>query len=118
MSEHLPIIMNLAIDTVTNTSAGVNTTLEQSVTWKYNALVTDKLCLISSPTEPGNEALPYVARIFDLTGKLLSSSALNNTAENYIPPGNIADGIYLLTISQINQTLVTGKFVKMASHQP
>ena len=113
MSEHLPVIMNLAIDSAAEPTGIRNEDEAQDVTWSYSHLVTDDLCIISTGAMGQNENKSYAARIFDLSGRLLSSSVLSNAGKNYFAVDKIASGAYILTIYDNGRTLLTGKFVKL-----
>jgi endonuclease/exonuclease/phosphatase family metal-dependent hydrolase len=117
MSEHLPVIMHLAIDTAAQ-ATGISTLPDEvNGIWRYSQLANNELWILPpAATNPG-ETEPYIARIFDLTGKLLMSATLNSGSKSYILLNNIANGVYMLTIYNSFGKPLTGKFVKMAARQ-
>ena len=109
MSEHLPVIMQLAIDTASATTGITGPGNGPLVQWHYNSPVANQLCLIAAgATEV------YEAAVYDITGRMLSKQPLNNTGENILPVSNLADGVYILVVTQQEQVVTTGKFVKFS----
>ena len=109
MSEHLPVIMQLAIDTTDSISTGITSQyIQPEVRWSYNTLVNHQLEI-----KTAIEAQNCEIRVYDLTGRLLSYSLLNNFGATSISVSHLANGVYLLNILQQGRVVQTGKFVKI-----
>ena len=107
MSEHLPVLVKLAVGgNTSHTATSVNEATP--VKWEYNIMASDLLTLT------GDVALDNgVAKILDLQGRCVKEVVLGNNTHNLIPLGSLCTGVYLLTITSNSEPLFTGKFIKM-----
>ncbi len=111
MSEHLPVMMQLAIDTF-HIANGI-IPLEAEVQWQYNTLVTTELRLCTKI----NRAITNhncQATIYDFTGRLVHKQAINFN-QSIIAADRFAQGAYLLVITSDDQPVFNGRFVKVSN---
>ena len=108
MSEHLPVTMQLAIDT--GHAATAIATLETAINWHYNTLVSNQLTIEANGL-PQNNKHNYYAGIYDLTGRLLLAQKISFT-ETVTLLNQLSQGMYLLVITHDNQPVLNGRFFK------
>ena len=109
MSEHLPVMMQLAIDTTDSVRVGTAVqNIRPEISWSFSALVNQQL-EIKTIIESQN----CEVRVYDLTGRMLRDLPLNAWGTTSVPVSNLANGLYLLTILQQGRVVQTGKFVKI-----
>ena len=110
MSEHLPVMMQLAIDTFHMANGIIQVDAETQ--WQYNALVTSELniCAKGGSATSGHN---YQAAIYDFTGRLMQTQAIS--FKQSITASRFAQGVYLLVITSDNQPVFNGRFVKVSN---
>jgi len=111
MSEHLPITMQLAIDTGSTTTAAVPVVTGSNMQWQYSNPVSGYLSL--NALTPDNQHI-FSLVIYDLSGRQLINTPLRGTGKNEIPVNKLSNGIYILMVQQNGELITSGKFVKVA----
>ncbi len=111
MSEHLPVMLKLAIGNITSTCIK-NIVNRQNFTVGYNSIVSDNLVT----TAVGVFVIPQstgTLSIYNLQGKLVSSMPFDFMQSNKFSLSYLSQGIYIFSITQNYCPLFNGKFIKL-----
>ena len=110
MSEHLPVILKLAVNSPGN--AGIVTDTKPKIIILCNSLVAGKIIIKPSAEYSPNAAYAHCkAIIYGMRGNVVSTTSVNLNQANVIDISIIPKGIYLLAVKTGNGT-VTRKFIK------
>jgi hypothetical protein len=111
MSEHLPVMLKLAISSSTSASIK-NVVNRQNFTMGYNSIVSNKLVTtvfegFATPQSTGTLS------IYTLQGKLVLSLPFDFMHSNNFSLSSLSQGMYIFSITQNYYPLFNGKFVKL-----
>ena len=112
MSEHLPVILKLTINS-SNTSAGIKgVTFYPTLAVKYNSILTDNLTVQLS-SDLKNTRWIGTFNIYDLQGRLVQTTFFDPSNSNKYLLSYLTQGMYIFSIIENNQSVFNGKFIKL-----